>query len=223
MSVSGLLCDLDGTLLDTEPLYELAMNSALDTLGKSFPWHVQQQILGKPEIEGAGIIVKQLGLDMEPTQLLQLRDNVLLELFRNVKPKRGAMELLQQAHARNIPIAIATSSNRKYLHLKASNNKTLFDLVQHVICGDDPAVVGKGKPNPDIYLEAAKAIGKSPNQCIVLEDAHAGFLAAKAANAKIVCVCPDHRMSKELFAGADFIVREWDEIDLDTLLNASNS
>jgi pseudouridine-5'-monophosphatase len=217
----GLLCDLDGTLLDTEPLYEHAMSRALlEHFQVQYSWETQQRIIGKPEHVGAQLIIDTYNLPIAAAEdLLALRDAILLDLFKHVQPRRGVVQLLERAKQAQLKIAIATSSNRRYLTYKSSNNKELFDLVDAIICGDDPAVLGRGKPAPDIYLEAARAIGVSVGECMVLEDAEAGLRAAKSARVKHVFVSPDKRLDAGLFADADGIVDEWDQLDISKYLN----
>jgi HAD superfamily hydrolase (TIGR01509 family) len=220
----SLLFDMDGTLLNTEPCYEEAMGQAIAKLGigKDYTWDTQKMIVGKPEVVGASLIIENLigvdlaeSLDLTPEKLLQLRDEVLLDMFLKVRPRPGALEILQLVKKSwGLPVAIATSSNRKYLSLKSSNNADAFELVDAIICGDDPEVIGKGKPRPDIYFAAAKAIHVDITKCIVFEDAEAGLKAAKAAGVAAVFLAPDHRLPRELFSEADVIVEQWTDLDI---------
>jgi pseudouridine-5'-monophosphatase len=208
-----VLVDLDGTILDTEPLYEEAMGRAIELLGKSYSWEIQKLIVGKPEHVGASIIIKELELESKvegPEELLAHRDKFLLEMFLTVSPRKGIFQVLKYFKEKGLPIAIATSSNRRYLDLKKTSNQEVFDLIDHITCGDDPGIA-KGKPSPDIYLAAAKAIGVDPQHCIVLEDSLAGLQAGKAAGALAVFVSPDSRMPKDLYGVADRIFEEWSE------------
>lgn len=227
VEVAGILFDLDGTLLDTEPAYEVAMGKAIESLniGKTYTWETQKLIVGKPETVGAQIIIDHLigeemakELNLTAEALLHKRDTFLLDMFLTVRPRAGALEILQTVKAAGIPVAIATSSFRKYLELKAKNNADVFSMVDAVICGDDPEVVGRGKPRPDIYIAAAKAIGVDVKKCVVFEDAEAGLKAAKSANVAKVIMSPDHRLAKELFQDADVIVDEWTNLDLNKIL-----
>ena len=74
----------------------------------------------------------------------------------------------------------------------------MFACIQEIVTGDDPAVK-KGKPAPDIYLEAAKRLGVDPTECLVFEDALTGARSGKAAGCRVVAV-PDKRMEKKAFS-----------------------
>jgi pseudouridine-5'-monophosphatase len=180
-SIQGAIFDLDGTLLDTEPLYYDAYSKAAESLGHDYSFDVHRHLLGRAEHEGASNFLRILGIpDMTPEQLLALRDRFLLDLMPHVTPLPGAVSVVQSMAAM-MPTAIATSSLRAYLPLKSQNNPHLFDHVDAVICGDDDGVRGKSKPDPAIFLAAAKAIGAQPEACIAFEDSLAGIRSAKAA------------------------------------------
>jgi pseudouridine-5'-monophosphatase len=128
-------------------------------------------------------------------------------------PLPGAVAAVH-AFAGRIPVAIATSSTRSYLELKRRNNEALFAGIDAVICGDDAAVKGKGKPDPAIFLEAARVLGVPPAACAAFEDATAGVCSAKAAGMFVVGI-PDPRLDIAEFmaAGPDVVLRSLAEFD----------
>lgn len=221
-SARGVLADLDGTLLDTEPAYYQAYAETAQRLGKPYSdaFHVEH-LLGRPEHIGAAAFVRELGVDMTPEALLALRDEVLLARFPAVTPLAGALRVIAAAKAAGLPTAVATSSMRAYFTLKSSHpdSSALIAHFDHVLCGDDAAMAGKrGKPAPDIFHTAAAAIGVPIEQCVVLEDSIAGVQAGKASGAFVVAI-PDPRIPREeiVAAGADIIVSSLAELDLAAL------
>jgi beta-phosphoglucomutase-like phosphatase (HAD superfamily) len=98
-----------------------------------------------------------------------------------------------------LPMAIATSSRNSSVIQKRQKHSHLFSYMKHIVTGDDPAV-RYGKPNPDIFLEAARRLGVKPSNCLVFEDSIAGCQAGKSAGCYVVAV-PDPRMGKSEFYG----------------------
>ena len=94
----------------------------------------------------------------------------------------GAERLIRHLKKHNVPIALATSSSSSSFALKTQRHRKLFELFDARVLGDDPSIK-RGKPNPDIFLEAARRIGASasdPAKCLVFEDAPVGVLVSAA-------------------------------------------
>ena len=228
--ILGAVFDCDGTLLDTEPLYvesyaktaEILSNGRVKKEDYTFD-HVHQYLLGRAEVEGAKNFIRILQLDgFTPHQVLEKRDEIMESSMRNVKPLPGALNVLQEFRARNIPIAIATSGCRRHTEeLKMPNNKELFDFFNStLVCGDDASVKGKTKPDPAIFLEAAKLIDVDPVNCIAFEDSIAGIKSAKAAGMFVVAV-PDSRLRAEEVEEAkpDIILQSLEYFDASSILS----
>lgn len=219
-----VICDLDGTLLDTEPAYYAAYAAVAAAHGASYTpeFHVRH-LLGRAEVAGAATMIAELGIvdGLTPHSLLEERDTHLLDEFLRVGPLPGAVDLLSRLAAAGVPIAIATSSCRKYLALKMRNNAALFDHVAAIVCGDDAAVGGKSKPDPAIFVAAqaalAEAVGSPApaSSHVVLEDAPAGMRAGKAAGMRVVAV-PDVRLPADVVADAapDLVLASLAAVDL---------
>ncbi|RIB30555.1 HAD-like domain-containing protein [Gigaspora rosea] len=98
----------------------------------------------------------------------------------------GVMRLVKHLKKHRIPMAIASKSVRKFVNVKTSVNRELFNMFDNVTCGDD---VKNLKPAPDLFFAAREAIGNPPtNQCLVFEDSINGIKAAKNANMKVIWV-----------------------------------
>ena len=206
----GVLFDMDGTLLDTEPLGCKAVYQTLQSkmsqqalqefqdCNYAMPWHLKQQTLGLPDRKWPPIVLKHAqefwGVQDPPTveEFLQQWDWNMQQGFSQVGAMKGAPELVQQLAKSHIPLAIATSSRSHAVTEKRKPHETsMFQYIQTVVTTDDPAVTN-GKPAPDIFLEAAKRIQVDPKDCIVFEDGMTGCQAGKAAGCFVVAV-PDRR------------------------------
>jgi pseudouridine-5'-monophosphatase len=120
--------------------------------------------------------------------------------MRRATPLPGALKAAS-AFAGKLPSAIATSSTRAYLEHKRANNAQLFSHFDAVVCGDDPEVKGRGKPDPAIFLHAAAVLRADPAACVAFEDSLAGVQSAKAAGMFVVAI-PDPRLDMDEFMAA---------------------
>ena len=123
-----------------------------------------------------------------------------LSRFPLVQPLPGAEALLKHLKTHNIPIALATSSTAANYALKSSNLQAFFDVFDGIrITGDDPRIVGKGKPQPDIFQHALQMINEArgttilPNECLVFEDGIPGVQAGLSAGMHVIWV-PDQEI-----------------------------
>eukprot|EP00301_Raphidiophrys_heterophryoidea_P021120 c5644_g1_i1.p1 GENE.c5644_g1_i1~~c5644_g1_i1.p1 ORF type:complete len:237 (-),score=43.22 c5644_g1_i1:131-841(-) len=212
MKISGVVSDLDGTLLDAEPLYEKATDLVLKEYGHSYTWDVAQTVIGRPEFTGASIIVSSYSLPLSPEEFLAKRDSHLLDLFvLTLDPLPGAVEAVAHLSIEcKLPIAIATSSKQQYIHLKRARNEHLFSMFQDVVCGDDPSVL-QGKPAPDIFLEGAKRIGIPPSECLAFEDSPAGCEAASRAGMTVIALAAEQMDPEKYKPWATEIIHNWSE------------
>lgn len=128
---------------------------------------------------------------------------------------RGASALVKALAAAGIPMAIATSSQQDAMEVKRMNNENIFSPMRAIVAGDDPAV-RRGKPSPDIFLEAASRLGVEPSECLVFEDSMTGVLAGKAAGCQVVAI-PDPRSDKvEFLETADCVLRSLEDFNGDS-------
>lgn len=196
LSPLGAVVDLDGTLLDTEPAYYAAYEAVAAEFGHEYSFErVHRYLLGRAEHEGAFHFLRILGVPLSPDELLERRDKHLLEAFKTTRPLPGAINGMRALKNAGLKMAIATSSCRAYLELKMMGNDELFSLFDAVVCGDDPAVRGKSKPDPAIFLAGALALGVPPERCVAFEDSIAGIGSAKAAGMHVIAV-PDPRLEQ---------------------------
>lgn len=176
--VEAALFDMDGLLLDTEALYIQAMQAAARRLDLEMPLSLCHAMIGVPGHECNLMIAEHYG---EGFSIEVFRGHFsthirgLLEESIPVKP--GAVELLDFLGARGIPCAVATSAGRTTAehHLGRAG---LLDRFRALATRDD---VAQAKPEPDVYLEAARRLGVAPERCLAFEDSNVGLTAAHAA------------------------------------------
>lgn len=187
----GVLFDLDGTLVDSEPLH---LESALRVLAahgvRPDPGGFADYT-GWAELPFWAELRRRFGLAEEPSELAEQRTAAYLELLhgRSIEPLPGVTELLDLLAARGVPVAIASSSPRAQIDasLRAAGLAERFPIR---VSGHDD--VAAGKPAPDVYLAAAAAVGAPPAACLALEDSLTGGAAARAAGVFTVLIPGPH-------------------------------
>jgi pseudouridine-5'-monophosphatase len=209
-----VIFDLDGTLVDTEPLYTLAAETIVGRFGKVFDLGIKRQIMGGGPLAGARFVVEHLGLPLSPEAYLSEREALLAEMCKTARAMPGAVALIDALVGRRIPLAIGTSSGRELCRIKLEA-QSFGARFQAIACSDDPGV-GSAKPAPDIFLKAAEGLGARPDRCLVFEDTPKGVMAARAAGMEVIAVV-DASMRGEDYSGALRVITSLEEIGLSEL------
>jgi pseudouridine-5'-monophosphatase len=207
--------DLDGVLLDTEPLYTEATARVAARFGKVYDWSVKRDCIGRGTMDAARIIVDALALPVSPEALVHERDRVLVDLLARAPAMAGAEAFTRALAARGVPLAIATSTEAPLYAIKAAPHRAWLAIFRAAVCGDD-ARVRLPKPAPDIFLAAAQDLGVPPADCLVFEDSPFGVDAAVAAGMQVMAL-PDPAMDRARYARADRIASSFDELTIEHL------
>jgi pseudouridine-5'-monophosphatase len=213
-SSTHVLFDLDGVLLDTERLYTEATQAIVGRFGKTFTWDIKRDAMGRDADLSARIVLERLGVPLTSQEFLAERGPILESLVARCQAMEGAEAFVRTLVAQGIPVAVATSSDRRLYELKVRAH-AWFDLFSAVVCGDDPRV-GAKKPAPDIFLVAARDLGAEPPACLVFEDSLAGVEAALRAGMRVVALPdaaagPDHGQH---FRSAHHVLNGWGEASM---------
>ena len=216
----AVLFDLDGVLLDTEPLYTQATQAVTSKFGRNYDFDLKRRIMGGSAIIGARLIVDELRLPISPEEYLAQRREYLEQLFLATPPIEGAEALVSKLAARGLPLAVATSSERSLFELKTRSHPW-FSFFSKVVCGDDPRIIAP-KPAPYIFQLAAAELGVNAEECLIFEDSPAGVKAASAAGATVIAR-RDPALSTEELASAHVIINRYEELELDRLLRGEVS
>ncbi|KAL8292923.1 hypothetical protein RQP46_000617 [Phenoliferia psychrophenolica] len=190
-----MLFDMDGLMIDSEKLYTIVTDEVLKPWGKTMTWDIKKGIMGRPGLDAATFLIKATGIDITPEEFMSRMQGRLNEVFKSVQPLPGVVRLVHHLQKHNIPMAIATGSKKDNYAIKTAHLDFLFaPFGKMVLCGDDPILQGRGKPDPTIFIEAAKMLGihtaEGRAKCLVFEDGAPGVRAARAAGMEVVWV-PD--------------------------------
>ena len=188
LTIKAVILDMDGVIIDSEPVYRIAWQSAAAELGYEISDEFYATLLGFTILDGEAAVTRFFGPDFS---LPAFRDRWRALWKRHVKTKSipvkpGLGELLQFLDSHRLPVAVGTSSDAEKVavSLRAAGLEGRFPCI---VSGDQ---VAKGKPAPDIFLEAARRLRVAPEFCLVVEDSDAGIRAAAAAGISAVFI-PD--------------------------------
>lgn len=192
--MKSVIWDMDGVLLDTEPIYLEVEQSIVSRYGKQIET-VLPKLLGSRAEDAAEIVVKELELPITPEQFLAERNAQLIDKLPECKIFPGVWETVAHLKKHGVKCAVATSSPAHLLNVKRSGKDPFFILFDAIVCGDD---VIKGKPDPEIFLRAAAKIDARPEECIVFEDAPKGVHGAIAAGMKCIAL-PNSKVDRSMY------------------------
>lgn len=208
--ISAAIFDLDGVIVDSEPLHYLSEKDMLSKRGVNLRRSDTKDIVGRTEMESMQYLKDRFGLKDSAKHLYEEKQRIYKRMLRNaVKPRPGLFKLLNDLEDKGMTLAIASSAPRENIDivLKALG---IEDKFRAVVSGDD---VERGKPSPDIFLLAAQRIGIGAKNCLVIEDAQNGVEAAKRAGMTCIAV-PNQFTQDQGFSRADAVVKSLEDIDL---------
>ena len=182
---AAVIFDMDGVLLDSEPLHYEAVRQILAAQGVDFPLADYFRYLGTTLTSTWDDLCERYPIHMPFADFeARYHADVLAQYQAGAPLIAGARELLEQLNAIAAPIAVASSSHREWVRA-ALRGADLDHFFTHTVAGDE---VDVGKPDPAIYLKAAAKLGFEPSDCIAIEDAPAGVDSASAAGMRVVLV-----------------------------------
>jgi HAD superfamily hydrolase (TIGR01509 family) len=203
MPIQAILFDLDGLMVDSEPLAKQAWRRLLARYGHSLDQATVDDLFGLRSADSARLVQERFSLPLSAEGVAAEKREILWSLLRDgaLRAMPGLFDLLRAVDARGLVRAVATSSGRDWASfaLRVIGAEHGFAAV---ITSDG---VRNGKPAPDIYLAAARALSLQPEACLALEDSPPGVQAAKAAGMRCVAV-PNEMTAGMDLSGADWIV-----------------
>ena len=201
--IAAVVFDLDGVLLRSEEVWDAVRERYVRELGGRYDDEVQRAMMGMSAPEWSAFLHEDAGVPGTPEQINADVVELMLEAYRRDLPLLpGAVDLVRRIAAQ-FPLALASSSNRAIFE-EALRLAGIADCFQATVSSEE---VLRGKPAPDVYLEAARRLGVAPENCAAVEDSHAGIRSAHAAGMRVLAIPnPSYPPDDEALALADVVV-----------------
>jgi len=209
----GFIFDLDGVIVDTAKFHYIAWKKLADELGINFTEENNELLKGVSRTQSLDILLnlgKVKKSESEKLQLAKQKNDWYVDLISNLTPEDimpGAEDFINEASKRSIKIALGSASKNALFILNKLKLNHLFDA------RIDGNQVAKAKPDPEVFLKGAEAIGVPKENCLVFEDAQAGVEAA--INGGMKCIGLGNA---DILANADLIVSGMDKITVSQAL-----
>ncbi len=182
--VSGVAFDLDGVLVDSEAVWDEVRKRFTEERGGRWHEGAQREMMGMSSDEWSRYLRDELGVAMEPGEISMVVADQVADRYRERLPLLpGAVDAIRAMGA-EWPLAVASSSNRHVIDL-VLELAGVADEFEATVSSEE---VGRGKPAPDVYLEAAKRLGVDPRGCVAIEDSTNGIRSARAAGMTVIAV-----------------------------------
>lgn len=183
--IKGAIFDMDGTLLDSMPVWEHASERYLEQKGIKVRERLSEVLFTMSMQQGAAYVKEKYKLTEDIDTLVSAVNDIVFEAYeKKVTPKPGAPEFLECLEKAGVPMAVATSTDRRMAEAALRRTGLMHYFKAVFTCTE----VGRGKREPDIYHAAAECLGTAPAETWVFEDALYALRTAKAAGYRTVGV-----------------------------------
>jgi HAD superfamily hydrolase (TIGR01509 family) len=212
--IEAVMFDLDGVLLDSEQLWDRARRDVVRDHGGRWVAQATSAMQGMSSVEWARYMQDVLGVPLSQDMVVDLVLERLMAYYASGLPLLpGALEAVSRLGKR-WPLGLASSSNRVVIDevLEVAGMRNLFEVT---VSSEE---VAHGKPAPDVYLEAARRLGRVPSRCVAIEDSANGIRSAVAARMRVVVVPNrEFRPADEVLALADVVLESLDQLTVERL------
>ena len=211
----AFLFDMDGVIVDSNPYHKIALKQFCQQHGHELTEdQLREKIYGRTNKDWIANLFGKI--DQETLKkYADEKEALFRELYENdIRPVNGLPQFLALMEKQGIARAIATSAPKENVDftLKKTGLGKFFPVIR------DESFVTKGKPDPEIYLKTAAALGYKPQQCIVIEDSLSGVASGKAAGCKVVGISTTH--SREELKDTDLTIENFVGLDPKNLISS---
>jgi HAD superfamily hydrolase (TIGR01509 family) len=207
--IEAVVFDLDGILIDSEHVWDEVRQQLAEERGGRWNDNASRDMMGMSSIEWSRYMRDIVGLTEEPEEISAEVVRRLEDRYRRELPLIPGAEQAVERLAARWPLALASSSNRELIDLVLESS----GLGRYFEASVSSEEVARGKPAPDVFLEAARRLGVGPTSCAAVEDSENGILAAKAAGMRTIAIPnPHYPPHEDALAAADVVLASIEEL-----------
>ena len=211
--IEAVVFDMDGVLVDTEHLWDEVREALTEEWGGRYTPEAQEAMMGMSSLEWSRYLHETVGL-REPPEVIndEVVRRMLARYETDLPVVPGAMDAVRRLAAGGLRLAVASSSNRELIDavVQRLELKEQFDVT---VSSEE---VARGKPAPDVYVEADRRLGLDPARCVAVEDSASGIRAAHAAGMRVIAYPnPHYPPPNEVLALADTTLESLDDLTRD--------
>ncbi len=210
--MKAIIFDMDGVIIDSEPLHIQIERELLEEHGGTITREEHEKFVGTTDYHIWSAFKERYNLEPSVEELVKIKKQRFIDNLHKVKLVDNFYEFMLSVYNEKYLLALASSNVRKAVDKVIE----IFDLSKYIKVSISGEEVSKSKPDPEIFLKAAKKLGVKPTNCLVIEDAFAGVQAAKAAGMKCIGYKNPNSGRQDL-SDADLIVESFSELSLDTI------
>jgi HAD superfamily hydrolase (TIGR01509 family) len=217
--IEAVVFDLDGVLIQSEEVWDEVREAFVHERGGRYDDEVQRAMMGMSSPEWSRYLHETAGVPDEPDAINAEVVRRMLAAYESHLPLiDGAVDAVRRLAA-EVTLGVASSSNRPLIDavLRVAG---IADCFAATVSSEE---VARGKPAPDVYLEAARRLHTPPERCAAVEDSHGGIRSAKAAGMRVLAIPnPTYPPDEESLAQADVVLRSLDELSLERIAGADD-
>ena len=213
--LKAVIFDMDGVIIDSEPLHHKAYHAMFDEIGISVSDELYESLTGKSTINVCKQLIDRFGLTRSPDEMATIKRRHFDMIFESDKTFdliEGVRDLIESYHENGLTLVLASSATMRTIDRVFKR----FDLNEYFKAKLSGADLKASKPHPEIFIKATAATGFTTEECVVIEDATNGIEAAKSAG--IYCIGFDSEHSKNQdYSKADVVINDFKKIHFDLL------
>jgi len=219
--LKAVLFDMDGVIVDTEPLHHKAYQKMFEKVGIEVSSEMYEGFTGQSTYGICVQLCTYFNLEQDPQELVQIKRNYFTKLFfedNDLQLLDGVEELINDYFKQGLTLIVASSASM----FTINNMMKRFNLDRFFSNKLSGADLKASKPHPEIFINAAKAANALPNECFVIEDSTNGIKAAKRAGIYCVAYKSEHSKNQD-YTLADMVISDYNEIYFSKIQGIFNS